>query len=80
MPAPVNKLSDRFADYTLRIRCRKCSHERTSDPHTFAKLMGWETLLTTLAARLRCSKCNARGESELTVHSRRKPRGSRSER
>jgi len=67
MPALVTKLSDRFADYTLRITCRKCKHERTTDPHALAKLMGWETPLTTVAARMRCSKCNARGECELTA-------------
>lgn len=25
VPAPITKLSDRFADYLLRIRCRKCT-------------------------------------------------------
>ena len=40
MPAPVKKLSDRFADYLLRIRCRKCGHERVTEPHPLAKLLG----------------------------------------
>lgn len=61
MPAPSTKLSDRFADYIRRIRCKKYGHERTTDPHALAKLLGWETPLTTVAARLRCSKCNMRG-------------------
>jgi hypothetical protein len=56
-----------FADFTLRIKCRKCGHERFTDPHAPAKLLGWETPITTVAARLRCSKCQARGECELTV-------------
>jgi hypothetical protein len=80
MPAPITKLSDRFADYTLRIRCRKCGHERICDPHALAKLLGWETPLTKVAMRLRCSKCNVRGECELTATNTPKPRGYRSER
>jgi hypothetical protein len=80
MPAPIKKLSDRFADYILRIRCRKCGHERTTEPYALAKLLGWETPLTTVAARLRCSKCNVRGECELTASNQPKPRGYRSER
>lgn len=80
MPAPIKKLSDRFADYILRIRCKKCGHERTTDPHALAKLLGWETPLTTVAARLRCSKCNVRGECELTAVSRARPREYRDER
>jgi hypothetical protein len=77
MPAPIKKLSDRFADYTLRIRCQKCGHERTAEPHALAKLLGWEATLTTVAARLRCSKCNVRGECELTAFNTPKPRGYR---
>jgi hypothetical protein len=80
MPAPITKLSDRFADYTLRIRCKKCQHERTADPHALAKLMGWETPLAEVAARMRCSRCNARGECELTALNQSKPRSYRSDR
>jgi DNA-directed RNA polymerase subunit RPC12/RpoP len=80
MPVPITKLSDRFADYTLRIRCKKCGHERTTDPHALAKLLGWETPLTTVAARLRCSRCNLRGECELTAMNLPKSRRYRGER
>jgi hypothetical protein len=80
MPAPITKLSDRFADYTLRIRCRKCGHERHTEPHALAKLLGWETPLTTVALRLRCSRCQVRGECELTAQNQPKPRGRRDER
>lgn len=75
MPTPITKLSDRFADYTLRIRCRKCGHERHTEPHALAKLLGWETPLTKVAARLRCSKCDVRGECELTAVNQPRPRG-----
>lgn len=80
MPAPITKLSDRFADYILRIRCKKCRHERMTEPHALANLMGWEATLATVATRMRCSKCNARGECELTTIDGRKPRWYRSER
>ncbi len=52
MPAPITKLSDRFANYTLRIKCRKCGHERYTEPHFLAKLLGWETPLTTIVAKM----------------------------
>ena len=77
MPAPINKLSDRFADYTLRICCKKCGHVRTTEPHALAKLLGWETPLAVVATRLRCSKCHARGQCELEAMSQTKPRGYR---
>jgi hypothetical protein len=75
VPAPIKKLSDRFADYDLRIRGRKCGHERIAEPHALAKLLGWEATLEKVAARLRCSKCNSHGECELTAQAQRKPRG-----
>jgi len=31
--APITKSSDRFADFTLRIKRRKCGHERMTLPH-----------------------------------------------
>lgn len=77
MPAPVNKLSDRFADYQLRIRCKRCKHERITDPHVFGKICGWETPLVELAKKLRCSKCHTKGECELAVLNNTKPRGYR---
>jgi hypothetical protein len=80
MPAPIKKLSDRFADYTLCITCKKCAHVRKCEPHALAKLLGWETPLTTIASRMRCSKCNVRGECELTAINQAKPRGYRDER
>jgi ribosomal protein S27E len=77
MAAPIKKLSDRFADYDLKIRCRKCQHERLTEPHALAKLLGWETTLESAAKRMRCSKCNARGECELIPLIQTKPRGYR---
>jgi hypothetical protein len=80
MPAPITRLSDRFADYTLRIKCRKCGHERYTDPHVIAKLLGWETPLATAASQMRCSKCQSRGQCDLTATNTPKPRSYRFER
>jgi len=52
MPAPVKKLSDRFADYDLSIKCKKCGHTRVTDPHALAKILGWEATLEEVAVRL----------------------------
>ena len=49
------------------------------DPHALARLLGWETALTTVASRLLCSKRNVRGKCELTPMSQAKPRGYRTE-
>lgn len=79
MPAPITRLSDRFAEHGLLIRCKICGLEKVTEPHALAKLLGWETPLTTVALRLRCSKCNVRGKCELTVMNQAKPRSYRSE-
>jgi hypothetical protein len=60
VPTPIKKLSDGFADYSLRIVCRRCKHERVVEPHALAKLCGWEAELAVVAARMCCSKCSAR--------------------
>lgn len=80
MPAPITKLSDCFADYTLRIYCRACRHERITEPHSLAKLVVWETPLIAIIARMRCSKCHSRGNCELSAITTPKPRGYRSSR
>jgi hypothetical protein len=56
----VTRLGDHFGDYVLSARCRKCKHSRTIDPHSLAQLVGWDTKLSSVALRLRCSQCNAR--------------------
>jgi ssDNA-binding Zn-finger/Zn-ribbon topoisomerase 1 len=55
----VTKLSDRFGDYTLIVRCTKCKHQRSMDPEALARLVGWETPVEQFATRLRCSTCGA---------------------
>jgi hypothetical protein len=39
----------------------------------------WETPLATVASRVRCSKCDVRGECDLTAMNHAKPRGYRTE-
>jgi hypothetical protein len=74
MPAPTKKLRDRFADYDHSIKCRKCGHVRVTEPHALAKILGWEATIESVAPRLRCSKCHARGQCELTAQAQRRPR------
>jgi ribosomal protein L44E len=78
MPAPIKKLNDAFADYSLRIRCKKCKHERITEPHALARIAGWEAELKALALRMRCSHCHARGQCDLTPFTEGRPRGYRS--
>ena len=73
-PLTVTKLSDRFGDYTLIMTCRRCKHARHSDPHAIAKILGWETPLTVVATRLRCSNCHAK-DVEITTELSPRPRG-----
>jgi hypothetical protein len=77
MPAPIKKLSDRFAGYDLSIKCRKCGHVRATEPHALAKILGWEATIESVAARLTFSKCQARSQCELTPQVQRRPRGCR---
>jgi hypothetical protein len=70
----VTKLSDEFGDYRLTIVCRGCGHSRTTEPHALARIFGWETRLTAIAPRLRCSKCSAK-DCDITVADRKRPRG-----
>jgi hypothetical protein len=75
MPVPVNKLSDRFANYDLSIECKRCGHVCVTPPHVIARLLGWEATLDTVASRLRCSKFGTRGQCELTAQVQHKPGG-----
>jgi|KBSSwiStaDraftv2_1062776.scaffolds.fasta_scaffold13110_5 hypothetical protein len=70
----IKKLSDEFGDYLLTIGCRKCRHVRITEPRTLAQIVGWDTPLTTLEKRLRCSSCGGK-DCELTANPRPRPRG-----
>jgi hypothetical protein len=70
----IDKLSDEFVQYTSRLKCSACGHERTAEPHTLGRLCGWDALLDDLAKRMRCSKC---GKKQCTLRAvpPSKPRG-----
>ena len=70
----IKKLSDEFGDYLLTIGCRKCRHVRITEPRMLAKIVGWDTPLSTLEKRLRCSSCGGK-DCELTANPRPRPRG-----
>ena len=55
----VVRLSDNFGQYVLTLKCA-CGHNRTAQPHTLARLAGWDALLTEVVKRLRCSQCGKR--------------------
>jgi hypothetical protein len=44
----------------LVIGCRTCKHSRRTEPHSLAKLLGWDVPLIVATARLRCSNCHAK--------------------
>jgi DNA-directed RNA polymerase subunit RPC12/RpoP len=73
-PRVVKKLSDQFGDYTLIVRCTKCTHRRVMDPQALARLVGWDTPVEKFATRLRCSNCGSTGP-ELLREPIRRPRG-----
>jgi hypothetical protein len=70
----INKLSDEFGQYTLVLKCSKCGHERTAEPHTLGRLCGWDAKLTDVEKKMRCSKC---GEKKCSLRAvpPTKPRG-----
>lgn len=70
----VDKLSDEFGVYSLAIKCESCGHLRTAEPHTLARLCGWDARLEAVAKRMRCSKCGKK-KCTLRPFEPRKPRG-----
>src|SRR5438105_3144273 len=59
-PPKTSKLADRRTGYALVISCRTCKHSRRTEPHSLAKLLGWDVPLIMVTARLRCSNCYAK--------------------
>ena len=70
----IDKLSDEFGQYTLVIKCLMCGHERAAQPHTLARVCGWDARLEDVAKRMRCSKCGKKGCTLRAVPPQ-KPRG-----
>src|SRR6266702_1450431 len=59
-PPRTSKLADWRTGYALVISCRTCKHSRRTEPHSLAKLLGWDVPLIVVTARLRCSNCYAK--------------------
>jgi hypothetical protein len=59
-PPKTSKLADWRTGYALVIGCRTCKHARRTEPHSLAKLLGWDVPLIVVTARLRCSNCYAK--------------------
>ena len=73
----IDKLSDEFGQYTLIIKCGRCSHERVTQPTALGRLCGWDARLDDVAKRMRCSKCGKK-QCSLRAVPPRKPRGYKS--
>ncbi len=70
----IDRLSDEFGQYNLLLRCRSCGHERTAVPKALGRLCGWDSKISDIAKRLRCSKCGKK-QCDLRAMPPRKPRG-----
>jgi hypothetical protein len=70
----IEKLSDEFGQYTLVLNCAECGHERKADPATLGRLCGWDSRLTDVAKRMRCSKCGKK-RCSLRAFPPQRPRG-----
>src|SRR5579862_242841 len=71
----VKKLDDRFGQFLVRVRCPACGASRDIAAEALARLVGWSITLENLAARLRCSKCGAKGAAVVTPVGLPRPRG-----
>jgi hypothetical protein len=59
-PPKTSKLADWRIGYAMVIGCRTCKHARRTEPHSLAKLLGWDVPLIVVTSRLRCSNCYAK--------------------
>ena len=71
----VKKLDDRFGQFLVRVRCPACGASRDIAAEALARLVGWSMSLESLAPRLRCSKCGAKGAATVTPVGLPRPRG-----
>ena len=71
----VKKLDDRFGQFLVRVKCPACGASRDIAAEALARLVGWSMSLASLAPRLRCSKCGAKGAATVTPVGLPRPRG-----
>lgn len=78
MPRPLT-LTDTLADHhvmsRVTARCMACAHVGVIDTWSLGVKLGWETPLTEVESRLRCTRCRAR-QCKLSTSLRRSSRGS----
>ncbi len=71
----VKKLEDRFGQFLVRVKCPDCGGSRDIPAEALARLVGWSASLESLAPRLRCSRCGAKGTATVTPVGLPRPRG-----
>jgi ssDNA-binding Zn-finger/Zn-ribbon topoisomerase 1 len=71
----VKKLDDRFGQFLVRVKCPACGASRDIAAEALARIVGWSISLESLAPRLRCSKCGAKGTATVTPVGLPRPRG-----
>jgi Zn finger protein HypA/HybF involved in hydrogenase expression len=78
MPRPLT-LTDTLADHhvmsRVSARCTACGHVAAIDTWGLGVKLGWETPLTEVEKKLRCTRCSAK-ECRLVTGLRRSSRGS----
>ena len=70
----IEKLGDEYGQYTLVASCATCGHERRTEPHELSRICGWDTTLSEIAPRMKCSACGAK-DCHLRAFPPKKPRG-----
>ena len=56
----VKRFSHFPGGFIVRVKCRKCQHERAIQSDFFVRLLGASAAPVSIIPRLRCSKCGAR--------------------
>lgn len=56
----VKRFSHFPGGFIVRVKCRKCQHERAIPSDFFVRLLGASAAPVSIIPRLRCSKCAAR--------------------
>lgn len=70
----IKKLDDAFGQFQVRITCR-CGASRECEPAVLARIAGPAATLASIAPRMRCSQCSAKGAAEVVAVAIPRPRG-----
>lgn len=69
----IKKLDDALGHFRVRITCR-CRAARECEPEALARICGPSARFESIASRMRCSKCGAKG-AEIVAIAIPRPRG-----